>query len=341
MTQMADMSQANGALPVQSLPVYRAGDLRVAAGANLGDSLADASELALGDVFVLCAGAERVRLGVQSGAESSDFTIVSGSDEGRAGGALHLDCVATFMTPDGSTVEGIILVETDGGMIETTYLLPLAPMGPKVEYALVKVSREDLRAKFGEVACVNFTRGTHITMASGAQVPIEDLKPGDRVLTRDNGVQAIRWIGQQTVRATGSFAPIVIRKGTLNNENDLILSPNHRLFIYQRIDALKAGRAEVLVKAKYLVNGESVVRSDGGFVDYFQLLFDGHEIIYAEGIAAESLYVDTRVKPVLPPEVQARLAEGMESSSQQAFEITEGALDAATAADLLRRVSAI
>src|SRR5690606_17316517 len=124
----------------------------------------------------------------------------------------------------------------------------------------------------------------------------------------DNGPCEIRWIGRQVVRATGAFAPILIAKGALNNSGDLMLSPNHRLFIYQRRDRIRAGRSEVLVRARQLVNGHSVVQSDGGFVEYFQLLFDRHEIIYAEGIAAESLLVDTRVRPVIPDEVTRRLA---------------------------------
>ena len=36
----------------------------------------------------------------------------------------------------------------------------------------------------------------------GAQRPVEELKPGDRVLTRDHGGQPVRWIGTQTVRFT-------------------------------------------------------------------------------------------------------------------------------------------
>jgi len=327
-------------LPSQSLPVYRAAQFRVTNGANLGDGIADAAELALDDIYTLAAEARRARLAVHVEPGARHFRIAEGSDLGRPGAALHLDCCATFMCGDGAIVEAIILVESAEGLVDECYLLPLAPIEPQKDYALVKVDREAALARFAEVACVSFTRGTLITMSNGAQKPIEALRVGDKVLTRDNGPREIRWIGQQTVRATGAFAPIVIRKGVLNNENDLMLSPNHRLFIYQRQDRVRAGRAEVMVKAKLLVNGETVVRSDGGFVDYFQLLFDTHEIIYAEGIAAESLFVDTRVQPVLPPEVRARLGGGgVDEGAPRAFEVSEGLLDSATAAELLRRAS--
>ena len=188
---------------------------------------------------------------------------------------------------------------------------------------------------------MSFTRSTLITLANGIQKPIEQLNIGDRVLTRDHGPREIRWIGQQTVRATGSFAPIIIKKGTLNNENDLTVSPNHRLFIYQRKDRLRAGRAEVLVKAKLLVNGVNVVQSAGGFVEYYQLLFDNHEIIYAEGIAAESMFVDTQIKAYLPADIQARLSNVTElQDPTRAYEIADGALAPEDAAHLLRAASA-
>src|SRR5690606_7679071 len=102
---------------------------------------------------------------------------------------------------------------------------------------------------------------TRITLATGIQRPIEELRVGDQILTRDNGPREIRWIGHQTVRATGSSAPILIRAGVLNNSGDLIVSPNHRLFIWQRQDALRAGRSELMVRAGQLVNGASVVQT--------------------------------------------------------------------------------
>ncbi|MEO0502301.1 MAG: Hint domain-containing protein, partial [Pseudomonadota bacterium] len=165
-----------------------------------------------------------------------------------------------------------------------------------------------------------------------------DLKVGDRVLTRNDGVQAVRWIGQSTVRAVGDFAPIRIRAGTLNNAHDLVVSPDHRLFIYQRSDQLGAGRSELLVKARHLVNGDSVTVQDGGFVDYFELLFDTHQIIYAEGIAAESMLIDTRTKPVVPDEVRAVIAPHT-TTGLQGLDVTEALLDRPDAAEILRRAS--
>jgi len=173
-------------------------------------------------------------------------------------------------------------------------------------------------------------------MASGAQVLIEALRVGDRVLTRDDGPQAVRWIGQTTLRATGAFAPVTIRKGALHNENDLIVSPDHRLFVYQRQDHLGAGRPEVLVKVRHLINGTSVVQLDGGFVEYYQLLFDDHQIIFAEGIAAESLLIDPRTRAALPEGVAGT---GHRPRRHLNYEVQESLLSGPDAVALLRRAS--
>ncbi|MWD27561.1 hypothetical protein E0K89_008765 [Aquicoccus sp. SCR17] len=328
--------------PTQSLPVILARDLRVVNGANLGDPVSFAAELEPGDVYGLSQLSERQALQVHP-AESGPFTIAEGSALGTAGHDLHLDCCATFMSGDGATTEALILVEVDAeGSVAGTYLLPLAPMAPGVDYVLVGAVKEDARRKLAQVACVSFTRGTHITLGSGEQRRIEDLKVGDKVLTRDDGVQAIRWIGQSTLRATGAFCPIVITAGTLHNAHDLMVSPDHRLFIYQRSDELGAGRSEVLVKARHLENGETIYRREGGYVDYFQLLFDAHQIIYAEGIAAESLLIDPRTRPVLPEAVSEKLAAtlpGHERRPNDPFEIQETLVRRPDAAEILRRSS--
>ncbi|MEL7100636.1 MAG: Hint domain-containing protein [Pseudomonadota bacterium] len=321
--------------PAHMLPVYSADTFVVSHGANLGDALSFADELELDDVYTLVPGAVPLRLGLQP--SESGFTVAPGSEAGREGATLHLDCALTLMSPDGQTTAAIVLVEVDGsGHVATIYLLPLVPLMPRADYALVGIDRDASLDTFAQVACARFVRGTHITLASGAQKPIEELQTGDRVLTRDAGAQDIRWIGASTTRATGAFAPIRIRAGALNNTRDLIVSPEHRLFIYQRSDQLGAGRSELLVKARHLVNGDSVTVEEGGFVDYFQLLFDTHQIIYAEGIAAESTLIDTRTRPSVPKEVAAKLTEGTKLAD---IEAPETLLDRPDAAELLRRAS--
>ena len=328
--------------PPQSVPVYRATQLVATDGANMGDAISFASELLLDDVYELTYESKPQRLSMLTTAAQT-FKIASDSEVGSAGAQLYLDCALTFMTPDGQTTDAIVLVEVDeSNHAAEIYILPFSALSSQIEYRLVGIDTVTAHKKFAQVACVSFTRGTHITMASGEQRPIEELKVGDRVLTRDDGIKAVRWISQSTVRAVGEFAPIFIAAGTLNNANDLIVSPDHRLFIYQREDSIGAGRSELLVKARHLVNGYTVRVQDGGFVDYFQLLFDGHQIIYAEGIAAESMLIDSRTKPVLPQELTEAMGDmipGHSDRRHDGLDVSEPLLNRPDAADLLKRAS--
>ncbi|MEM6587981.1 MAG: Hint domain-containing protein [Pseudomonadota bacterium] len=328
--------------PVHAIPVFCADDIEVVNGANMGDPLSFAAELDLDDSYELHHGARTKRLSVETRDDGS-LAVGADSEVGTPGGSLHLDSCLTLMAVTGLTTEMIVLVEVDkAGNAMNVFGLPLAHMQPKTGYVLVGIDRERARRKFAEVACVSFSRGTRITMASGIQKPIEDLSVGDKVLTRDDGPQAIRWIGQSTVRAVGDFAPIRIKAGTLHNENDLIVSPDHRLFIYQRFDALGAGRKEVLVRARHLVNGDTVQRQMGGFVEYYQLLFDRHHIIFAEGISAETFLVDARTRDALPRELKESLSKSLpvhQESRHLSYEVNEALLDHPDAAEILRRAS--
>ncbi len=329
----------------RGLRVYRAADFTLTDGANLGDPVAEVAELTLDDIYQLSPGARRGRIALALTGGPAPLRVMKGSQFGSVGALVHLDCCATFMAPDGRTVEALVLVELEHGtdLIAETWLLPLDDLHPKTDYALVAVDTDTVRMKFAALACVSFRRGTHITMASGEQRPIEDISVGDRVLTRDSGVQEVRWIGAQTVRATGAFAPVRIARGALNNAEELCLSPNQRIFVYQREDRLRAGQAEVMVRAELLVNGDTVTRAEGGFVEYYQILFDRHEFIFAEGIATESLALDLSTSPALPQAVQGLLTDVPDTPRRgpRPFEIGEGMLDAAIAADVLRQASAL
>lgn len=300
------MSQPENNLSMmQTVAVLRSDDFRVSEGVAEGEGITFADELVLDDVYQQSSAATRVPLSLGLRDGEHGFIIDESTAIGTAGNIVYLDSCLTLMGDDSTTYEVLVLVEVSDGALEETYLLPLANLESQANYRLVGVDRDAATTRFAEVACVSFTRGTHITMASGKQCPIEDLRVGDKVLTRDDGAQAVRWIGQTTLRAVGEFAPVVITKGALHNENDLLVSPDHRLFVYQRQDRLQAGRSEVLVKVRHLINETTVYRRDGGFVDYFQLLFDDHQIIYAEGIAAESLLIDPRTRAALPDDVRA------------------------------------
>ena len=134
-----------------------------------------------------------------------------------------------------------------------------------------------------------FVRGTRIATAEGER-EIEDLVAGDLVLTRDHGYQPIRWIGSTVVEAKGRLAPIVFEVGAVGNARRLKVSPQHRMLLSGWQAELLFDEPEVLAAAKMMVNDTTIRPEEGGEVEYFHMLFDVHEIVYAEGAASESFH---------------------------------------------------
>lgn len=328
--------------PPQDFQVFRAEVFTCVDGPNTGETLSFAAELFLDDVYVLAADPAPAQLSLIVAA-SSCFRLAPDTTLGTPGATLFLDSAIGLMSPEGQLNEALLLVEVDEkNDVAGVYLLPLTTLTPKTEYHLVRIDTQTARQKFAQISCVSFAKGTQITMATGEQRPIEALKPGDSILTRDDGVQRLRWVGHSTLRAAGAFAPIKICAGSLNNAHDLFLSPEHRVFIYQRVDELGAGRAEVMIKARHLVNGDSVTQMTGGFVDYVQLLFDAHQIIYAEGIAVESMWIDARTGPVLPDALCARIDAdfvGHRDGAQAGLDVSPALIGREDATALLRSAS--
>ncbi len=65
---------------------------------------------------------------------------------------------------------------------------------------------------------------------------------------------------------------------------------------------------------------------EGGFFDGFQILLDRHEILYAEGIAVESLMVTGQTRPALPEAILATAAPDLSPELRTALELDALAL---------------
>jgi Ca2+-binding RTX toxin-like protein len=140
---------------------------------------------------------------------------------------------------------------------------------------------------------VCFTPGARILTPHGERA-IETLRVGDRVITCDHGAQPIRWIGSRTVPGTDRFAPISVAANVLDGATrPLLVSPQHRFLFTGYKAELLFGSSEVLIAAKHLLDGRDVVASARTAVTYIHLMFDQHQIIYADGAATESFHAGT------------------------------------------------
>ncbi|MBV9861795.1 MAG: Hint domain-containing protein [Alphaproteobacteria bacterium] len=138
-----------------------------------------------------------------------------------------------------------------------------------------------------EVPC--FCAGTRIVTERG-QVAVEDLRVGDRVATvLGRGWSAIEWVGHRSIdlrrhRNSDRVTPIRVAAGAFGEGlplRDLYLSPGHSVFV-----------RGVLIPIEHLVNGATVAASPCGAVTYWHVELALHDVLLAEGLAAES-YLDT------------------------------------------------
>ncbi|MBR9762462.1 MAG: Hint domain-containing protein [Rhodobacteraceae bacterium] len=147
-------------------------------------------------------------------------------------------------------------------------------------------------------AGAGFAMGTRIATPEGAR-RIEDLCTGDLVLTRDAGPQRLR--GVHLNRISGArlhlmpqLRPVRILPGAfglLRPEEALLVSPDHLVLVSGGAARALFNASEVLVHARDLLNGGSVVQDFRvNEVTYVQLRLEGHQILTANGVGCESLH---------------------------------------------------
>ncbi|KIT16521.1 Hint domain-containing protein [Jannaschia aquimarina] len=147
-------------------------------------------------------------------------------------------------------------------------------------------------------APICFTAGTLIATPDGP-LPVEELLPGDRVVTRDDGPRTVLWVGTRTVAdfamaARPELRPVRIRANAFGHrapQPDLVVSPGHRLLIGGDASRALWGEQEVLVRAQDLIDDRRILVDHAArSVTYVHLLLASHHVLRANGIWAESFH---------------------------------------------------
>jgi hypothetical protein len=134
-----------------------------------------------------------------------------------------------------------------------------------------------------------FAAGTRLLTEKG-DVPVEDITAGDFVITAENELAKVIWVGRRDLDFTKHpmphlVRPIRIAAGALAMgipERELVVSPDHGLYFDGS-----------LIQAKDIVDGV-VIRQDFQIaaIRYYHVELESHAILLAEGAGAES-YLDT------------------------------------------------
>lgn len=160
-----------------------------------------------------------------------------------------------------------------------------------------------------------FAKGTSLLTKNGSQ-NIETLDVGDEVITRDNGYQKICWIGKthvpfEAMAANSERRPVKIAAGALGKNvpaKDLVVSRQHRVLVEDWRAEVLFENSKVLVPAHALVNDDTIqnVLPVNG-MELYHVVFEDHEVIFAEGLATESFYPCRATIEAMNPQARKEL----------------------------------
>lgn len=191
---------------------------------------------------------------------------------------------AYVLRPTGSSnpADNINLIAINAGGTIVGFSVD-SPLADGASYTVVAFGSDGPTVHYADLV-ICFASGTGILTPHGER-PVETLGAGDLVVTLDDGPQPIAWAGRQVARAMGKDkAPIRIARGLLGNDRDLYLSPQHRVLIAD------PDKGEVLLPAKALLGIDGVRQVPHSRISYHHLLFERHQVIFADGAPAESLF---------------------------------------------------
>ena len=161
----------------------------------------------------------------------------------------------------------------------------------------------------GAIPCL--TAGTNVLTSKGA-VLIEDITDGDRIGTIDGIFRPLlksvsRKISARDMQRNPKLYPVRICAGALGcglPQRDLLVSRQHRMLVSSPIVKRMFDTSEALISAIKLTDLPGIyIDTSVPSVEYFHLLFEDHEVIYAEGAPTESLLLGVEALKALPGEV--------------------------------------
>ena len=285
-------------------------------GAGTSGSFSEIERLETGE------GADRINASAATGGVTvatggGSDTLIGGTGNDTLSGGTGSDVFVQIAGGGADVIRDFDLTLVDGHTVDQFDVSDLrTPQGDPVRYQDVRVSADSVgnavltfpggetvvlegvtpdqvsgKAQMAAMGIPCFAGGTPILTPTGPR-PVEEIGPGDLVMTRDAGPQVVVWAGgahldAATLARWPGLRPIRLRAGALGAHGALTLSAQHGVL-------LRAGDGtEALVRARHLLDqGVPGVRqmSGGCGVTYHHLLLPSHQVLFAAGLATESFY---------------------------------------------------
>ena len=226
-----------------------------------------------------------------SGGEGEDTFLIS------AGGGRDLIAdlvigtdridVSGLVDQNGQPVDWADVVVTDDG---NGNALLTFPGGEQILLQGVSPAAVTGKQALYEIGVPCFAAGSRVLTAEGER-PIETIRRGDLVMTRDEGLRPVIWRGHRHLDAAAldlrpDLRPVVIRAGAFGDHGELQVSPQHAILV-------DTPDGERLARARHLAQmGDKRFRVAQGKrrVTYHHLLLPRHALLRVNGVWSESLY---------------------------------------------------
>ena len=233
-----------------------------------------------------------------SSVSSTDFLGASVSITPRGAISINLSQANPTQVGTGTSYDTLTLEFTDKNI-----LTPAAEDGDITKAGIITETFDVVNRK-GEVRDVDasgkatihadatvipcYARGTLISTTRG-EVAVEKLRVGDMLHTANGGSSAVVWLGHRHVDCNRQLNkeeayPIRVSKDAFGSglpKRDLWLSPKHAVFVNG-----------ALVPIQCLINGTTITQDIKPRVSYYHIELTEHNVIFAEGMPAES-FLDT------------------------------------------------
>ena len=171
-------------------------------------------------------------------------------------------------------------------------IVHLLPNGDIDDFSQIAPANRAFEDSFGAIARGGLLKTNRGTMA------IEDILPGDQVMTVTHGFQTVKWRGAMTIVPNAEGQDPRMGKltrvsagalGLARPAQDLLLGPSARLY-QQSPNLLRiTGHDAAFVPAEDFIDGINIVEiQPQTSVQAFQIGFDAHERILVNGIELDS-----------------------------------------------------
>lgn len=127
-----------------------------------------------------------------------------------------------------------------------------------------------------------FMSGSQVVTTRG-YVPVDEIQPGMRVLTADNGYRDVAWVGKTL--ATAEWVDLGYTRVSANHRMLVQNSGPERFISAKRL--IRSGTPGVLVKSR---------------VEFVHFMFDQHEVVNVDDIWSESFYPGDWIMRNMNPE---------------------------------------